>query len=471
MILPDEMLEYVLPCVQCSFLSYNLKHGDIEGDVTYSGYSMPKLSGRYGRLMRESVIPEGWDLIGDSLKSKGRCFIFRSEATKTIIFSFRGTIRTFSDLAADYKISKGYVDSWEQEEKFIEEIMAREENQGYAEIYTGHSLGGHIAELIALQRGNIAITFDSPGNHLKDFTRRCCLDAEREEGKQTRIFSIVGQPNFVNTSGKHPDRLFYLSCEKKAEKPPDWLDAFYNVGTHAVAKMIDSSDRSVSTAKVIGAKMAGVLTGDAINFAVSYLRMEIPKRLLEQLQAAVGIAVENTMGVAEKGTAEELLERVELSLKSHKCENFLAAILDYKSAKNIHKKIFELDREKWPTCQDFLKFTDANAKRFYDYEEYLLKSPGVIVSALSSFSLFSDDQGKARKRESKSKHKHKHSVKRPSEVDASPQQLTGNIGSFLKMHPALLLMFSMLIIFLAWWVVNSETPTAELNLHDVPRLH
>ena len=148
-----------------------------------------------------------------------RCAVFVNHASKQIVFANAGTRPGFtkeglSDLRADLNLMLGMLPSrFKSIKKLNQTILENigQDLENYELVYTGHSLGGAIADLQAadmeislLEKGIkpkkiSAITFDNPGGKAWKDKLFQIASLDPQESIVEHI-AINNRPNFINTS-------------------------------------------------------------------------------------------------------------------------------------------------------------------------------------------------------------------------------------------------------------------------------
>jgi len=129
---------------------------------------------------------------------------YHNASQEQVIIAFKGTqIRHQRDLENDFDIFQGKRPrALPQALAFVETVIAYLNKQGIqAEIIlTGHSLGGTLAEYIALEKGYKTLTFESPGIFLNTALNR----------HEAQITHYLMLPNVINTVGSHVGKIQLL---------------------------------------------------------------------------------------------------------------------------------------------------------------------------------------------------------------------------------------------------------------------
>ncbi len=158
-------------------------------------------------------IPSEWKFLTDSLTLKKNggfkldkdffCRAFKSEESKKIIIAFRGSDSPKDWINSNYEIAKGYIpsNSYFSAKTFVSYIMNKNENSNYNIYFTGHSLGGVIAQLMSATFDKESIVFESPGT--KKIIDRYYNDSEysincTSKILEKKIISYNAAPNSIN---------------------------------------------------------------------------------------------------------------------------------------------------------------------------------------------------------------------------------------------------------------------------------
>ncbi len=106
--------------------------------------------------------------------------------------------------------------------------------KGFTYSHTGHSLGGAVAELIALETRTTGVSFDAPG--IKETAEKVVEPSKLTENK---IISFVSAPNIVNTVGKHITLPAMLKFETKIQEGVKLGDyVLYSLDQHKIENII-----------------------------------------------------------------------------------------------------------------------------------------------------------------------------------------------------------------------------------------
>ena len=116
-------------------------------------------------------LPAGWKSLQLPNDASGwSVTIFINPKTKEIVLGHRGTEfhpgkEGRQDLFADAQIAVGVIPKQAlKAEEFLQKLMKHKTFKDYTVSHTGHSLGGYIAEYLALKYQQKAVSFDAPPN-------------------------------------------------------------------------------------------------------------------------------------------------------------------------------------------------------------------------------------------------------------------------------------------------------------------
>ena len=178
----------------------------------------------------------------------GRFYAYLSLTEQRIIFAFRGTRFALKDMMANREIASGKTpeEILTLAENFIRQILADKQyvNQYSKVSFTGHSLGGYIAQKMAIHidedKIDSVFTFDAPGQsdsvHGAEFPKKNC-----------RLFALVTAPNYVNVTGRKFQGLYYLNLHSPGRT--SWELSFLKVflGISSSAAQSSSSASRLSS--------------------------------------------------------------------------------------------------------------------------------------------------------------------------------------------------------------------------------
>ncbi|WP_169713791.1 DUF6792 domain-containing protein [Paludifilum halophilum] len=94
----------------------------------------------------------------------GRVFI--NKETKQVIIAYRGTDpdTEYTDIKSDLGLGLGFdINQYKSARKFYQRVLSKYEDKGYSFAQVGHSLGGHLAQKMALENKIPTFSFNGPG--------------------------------------------------------------------------------------------------------------------------------------------------------------------------------------------------------------------------------------------------------------------------------------------------------------------
>ena len=158
---------------------------------------------------------------------------------KTIIIAHKGTSEVV-DLVADayYALLNQMYNHFFMAKAFVEAVMQKLQQQGkrsdFFIYHTGHSLGALLAEFVACDFSQPAVTFDSPGS------KRFLLQLAKKNGNATieqtlqgynkLITTYFAEPNFINVTDEHVGTLLRIYPYKLSvvgfQPPADHVENF-----------------------------------------------------------------------------------------------------------------------------------------------------------------------------------------------------------------------------------------------------
>lgn len=187
---------------------------------------------------------------------------YLNDETCQLIIAHRGTdeIVTLKDLDDDLHLSLGVApEQFRSAVLFIERVrlmIVDEEpcGESYTLSFTGHSLGGALAELSAAwweYEFTTAVTFDSPG-------------VQYIEDAASRITSYLAAPNVVNTANAHVGKIILMDVDANALRGNSYSHGFcwfnfqrscymrYSLQSHSMARILGAFDPETQQLKVEG---------------------------------------------------------------------------------------------------------------------------------------------------------------------------------------------------------------------------
>lgn len=195
-----------------------------------------------------------WEYIRSSSKvtdTGTKCLVFFNKQTKQLVFVVRGSHVVENWVTNFWELYPGDRPTcYAEVRNFF--IAIQKLFPGYDIFFTGHSLGAHLAELLACEFLKPAVTFESPG----------CLETAREMGFNyagAQVVSYLSAPNIVNTLHSHVGEMrriyiphtedhassriesgsFLIDGAKKIISSPNLVWLSLHLGLHIIKKTID----------------------------------------------------------------------------------------------------------------------------------------------------------------------------------------------------------------------------------------
>ena len=168
--------------IALSKLSYVDFSGDKKGESIDSIISTPHKDvdishPEYSSLRSKASSLRSWKYLDSVSTSSGfRAAAFQNPETGEIVFSFKGTDfdpsnpKTYMDTAKDianadaqiaFGVSTGLPAQFTEAEQFVNRVLSSHSNSGCT--FTGHSLGGALAQYMTYKTGHKSTTFNAPG--------------------------------------------------------------------------------------------------------------------------------------------------------------------------------------------------------------------------------------------------------------------------------------------------------------------
>ncbi|KKB96266.1 hypothetical protein SZ25_00643 [Candidatus Arcanobacter lacustris] len=188
-------------------------------------------------------LPPGYSYIDSSgtKESSEGYFGAAFKSGNTVVVAHRGT-DSFSDVDDDYAIfvGKHLPDQVKEAEQFTKKIRAKYGNDVEI-IHTGHSLGGGVAQVMALMGKDRAVSFDNPGIKGIAFNNFGISSINTN-----KITAYVSAPNAINTAGEHLVNPIQLDRGFAPQGDYDigvtnYLS--YSYSSHQIKEMISSFDQ------------------------------------------------------------------------------------------------------------------------------------------------------------------------------------------------------------------------------------
>jgi hypothetical protein len=192
-----------------------------------------KIDGYYALVVQKNdeivICHRGTDL--ESKRFNSKFFRQKSVIKETLEESF-----AYSALETDLQLIRGIVPShFKIADSILQQIQANNPNAKIT--HTGHSLGGVIAELLAIKYGQPAVSIDAPGTLgiLKLLVADEALPESNIEEYKDNITLFKASPNIINCFGEHfkkPD--FTIKFVNKVYEPTFWGFINYTLNQHMI---------------------------------------------------------------------------------------------------------------------------------------------------------------------------------------------------------------------------------------------
>lgn len=113
---------------------------------------------------------------------------------------------------------------------------------GKIDIHVGHSLGGAIAQLIAINTESDAVAFDSPG--IGELANKI---SPKSIVNSDRVTEYLSAPNFINTLDTHLGDLYKVSIPNKQKHAN--LDSYikYSVHQHSIVNIVNAMKGNITS--------------------------------------------------------------------------------------------------------------------------------------------------------------------------------------------------------------------------------
>lgn len=138
--------------------------------LAQSGYTENHL-GKDGKLDKDNkLLTYGWKEYESVEYDSGfHARLYKNDDEGKIVVSFGGTeTDDMKDLLTDGRLALGYSDDqFEEALKFVNDMMLEHPDKEI--VITGHSLGGALAQYVAINKGIPAITYNAPGIDTRDY--------------------------------------------------------------------------------------------------------------------------------------------------------------------------------------------------------------------------------------------------------------------------------------------------------------
>lgn len=201
----------------------------------------------YNELNEGDVLSQNnhWKIYKTMTGSRGYFgVIYLNNKTNQIVLAHRGT-DSFKAIIEDIagivngKLSPQKEASFQLLEKAIE-LAKHPDYHGYHLSFTGHSLGGFLAELSVFYCHNSfgyptvnAVTFESPGS--RESLEKLQSHLQPIELNQLDIINYVAYPNLINTCNHHVGTLYSIGTDLGKY---GWLSGWYTKQAHTIANIV-----------------------------------------------------------------------------------------------------------------------------------------------------------------------------------------------------------------------------------------
>lgn len=175
---------------------------------------------------------ESWRLLTDAKKLRcnkdgnfARAYI--NHRTKEIIIAHRRTAGIEDFFKSDIAVAmQKCPNTYAYAEKFNVAVQEWTEKLGYSVSQTGHSLGAIHAEMCAIEYGNEAVTFESPGS-------KKMAEKYFKFGKayKPKIINYLCDKNPVNSCSSHLGKILFLNVldDKIRQSNQKGIDNYHNI--------------------------------------------------------------------------------------------------------------------------------------------------------------------------------------------------------------------------------------------------
>lgn len=200
------------------------------GHLSWFGNDLYKNASLFSKFCQISYLPKatidnsihhvtGWRKIAqknvgktvdDSSEKYFRCHVFQDNTDgRLIVFAFRGTLLSdVESLANIWGIACGSSPDFLHDIYLYIDKFLKENSIEKSRVYLcGHSLGGYIANMLAIIHGFNSVSFDSPGLN----PNSVCDYNYRYNKKLYKNIAFVSHPNFINCFGKQYFDLYYIA--------------------------------------------------------------------------------------------------------------------------------------------------------------------------------------------------------------------------------------------------------------------
>ena len=266
------------------------------------------------------------------------CLVVESSSKKETIITFRGTdVTDAKDIMDDLEIaSNRFFPLSVTIKQYIRKKIEQSQYKGYQVVFTGHSLGGYIAQKMVVEfieeYKTKAIVFDAPG-----------LETSLLHHKpHTEIYCFVTSPNYINCLNNRFGKLYFI--------PPILKSSDYRGAYKIITQEANSQGIS-------GNPFSDLIIRGVVKPLSVYLISKYTGLKQEDINNYLNIVGNITNDIKKqfdiRNEKYELKNKYNHTVGSHDLNSMGQSV--YENFENGNKLIKEIELKKWPKAQEFFE--------------------------------------------------------------------------------------------------------------------
>lgn len=226
-----------------------------------------------GRIISSQLVERNGNIY---LREQDNFFAVAFERDGEIVIAFRGTT-VWKDVVDDFALAHKALpkERFDKAVAFYEKIGQK---YGYDKIsFTGHSLGGFDANLLAVHTGKKSITFDAPG--IKEIATTQFSSGQISKADITNFIAGI---NLINGVNQHVGKVVHMEISKPIYEPSYSSLLSLTLKEHPIEKILDSFDKTTGKVSVPHKELVNY-GGNLNTVATDYLSYDKNKHHWDQV--------------------------------------------------------------------------------------------------------------------------------------------------------------------------------------------